>query len=226
MAADHLLDPLQVQHPPASGLGDEAVKLCSGLAWRQLDEEARDRADAQPVARPDLVGMGRGACPMDDESRALRCVTGHDGDFDRAHANRTKTVQRGGRAMAQEGACAEGEQCREELAPLRGRCPGIEKDAPMAADERTTVDQTVRLLHGKSQLPHLANPDCPALPSTNCGEQMLSLHSTWSGFSVPTTPNPLRPGHGANAGTPRPPRDANLVPKLRRRLRPRRARRR
>jgi hypothetical protein len=82
---------------------------------------------------------------MCDQPRVLWCVTGHDGDFNRAHVHGPKTVQRGGCAMAQEGTGAEGEQRRKELTSLRGRCPGIEEDAPMAADERTTVDQTADL---------------------------------------------------------------------------------
>jgi hypothetical protein len=73
-------------------------------------------------------------------------VTGHDGDFDRTDVDCSKTVQRGGCAMAQKGTRPEGEQRREELASLRGRYSGIEEDTPMAAEERTTVNQTLDLV--------------------------------------------------------------------------------
>jgi hypothetical protein len=146
VAAEHLLNPLPVEHPTPSGFGDEPVQLGSRLARRQLDEDTRKGAVAQPVASPDLVRVRRCAGPVCDQSCVLWCVTGHDRDFDRADVDRAKTVQRGGCAVAQEGTGTESEQRREELAPLRGRYPGIEEDAPMAAGERPTVDQTLDLV--------------------------------------------------------------------------------
>jgi hypothetical protein len=146
MTGDHLANPLKVEHSTASGFGDEPVKLGPRLAGRELDEQARDGAEEQPVARPDLVRVERCARPVDDQSRVPWCVTGHDRDFDHPHVDRPKAVQRGCCAMAQKGTRAQGEQRREQLASLRGRYSGVEEDAPMATDERATVDQTLDLV--------------------------------------------------------------------------------